>query len=67
MIQTRSEKTGMGQFQTLQEAFDASKKDATIWKISFTLNGENVRLVRKFLNGVGSRVATNCWEPEPII
>lgn len=67
MIQTRSETNGLGQFNTLQEAIEASKKDKTIWKISFTLNGERVRMVRQHLNGVGAKVATNSWEYEPIV
>lgn len=48
-VQTRSEVNGLQQFATFSEAINAAKKDHTIWKISFDLNGERVRLVREGL------------------
>jgi len=45
-IQTRSEETGLNQFASFEEAINAAIKDLSIWKISFTLNGKRVRLIR---------------------
>lgn len=45
-FQTRSEETGIKFFPTFKEALEETKKDSTIWKISFTLEtGERIRLV----------------------
>jgi hypothetical protein len=49
MIQLRSEETGLHQVETLQEALSRAEKDKTIWKISFSLGEERVRLI-KFQN-----------------
>jgi hypothetical protein len=46
MIQLRSEETGIINVETLQEALSRTEKDKTIWKISFSLGEERVRLVR---------------------
>ena len=45
-FQTRSEENGMGYFSTLASAMEAAEKDPTIWKISFVVGKESVRLVR---------------------
>lgn len=59
MIQTRSETTGIKEFATFKEALIASKRDITIWKISFTLQtGERIRLVRS---------QADLWNYEPIL
>lgn len=49
MFQTRSEETGLANWDSLEDAINAAEKDATIWKISFTLQntGERIRLVLK--------------------
>lgn len=47
-IQTRSEANGCQYFNSLKEAFDAAKQDSTIWKISFALGKERVRLVKQY-------------------
>ena len=45
-IQVRSEETGLGYFNTMEEAFGAAVDDKTIWKISFILpNGKQMRFV----------------------
>lgn len=46
MIQTRSEENGIRDFTSLAEAFSAAKKDPSIWKISFSMNTERIRLVK---------------------
>lgn len=47
-IQVRSEETGLGYFNTMEEAFEAAEKDKTIWKVSFNLpSGKRMQ----FFNG----------------
>lgn len=46
MIQTRSDQSGMKEFNTLQDAFTEAERDKTIWKISFMLGSERIRLIR---------------------
>jgi hypothetical protein len=47
-VQTRSEDTGLEYFTTVKEAFDyAVRKNRSVWKISFDVHGERVRLVRE--------------------
>jgi len=59
-IQTRSDKNGLRTFPTWAEAFEAAKRDSTIWKISWDENDstsiQRVRLVR---NG-------DSWKYDPI-
>ena len=45
-FQTRGSENGLEYFDTLGEALAAARKDGTIWKISFDVHGERVRLVR---------------------
>ena len=46
-FQTRSEAGELQFYPTFQAAWDAAKKDKTIWKISFSVQtGECIRLVR---------------------
>jgi hypothetical protein len=45
-FQTRSEENGIRSFSSLASAMEAAEKDPTIWKISFMVGKENVRLVR---------------------
>jgi hypothetical protein len=46
-FETRSEDNGLNEYQMLDEALEAAKKDKSIWKISFSaLSGERIRLVR---------------------
>lgn len=45
-FQTRSEENGMGYFSSLASAMEAAEKDPTIWKISFVVGKESIRLVR---------------------
>ena len=59
-IQTRSEKNGLRTFPTWAEAFEAAKRDPTIWKISWDeTNNTNVSRVRLVRNG-------DSWTYEPI-
>jgi hypothetical protein len=58
MIQTRSEETGLREFSSAKEAFEFAANDPTVWKISFSLEGERVRLVS---NGDGT------WIFEPLL
>lgn len=63
MIQTRSETNGMGYHATLLAAFEASEKDESIWKISFTFNSERVRLIRETrIDSDGCSYPTNYWK-----
>jgi hypothetical protein len=45
-VQTRSEENGLNQFDTVQEALNYAKSDETVWKISFKLGNERLRLVK---------------------
>lgn len=57
-VQTRSERTGLKFFDTVELAKEAASKDQSIWKISYNDDkGQRVRLVRD----------GNDWKPEPII
>lgn len=50
MIQTRSEVNGLSEYPLVKDAFNAAKKDGSIWKISFDAeDGSRVRLVE--ING----------------
>ena len=46
-FQTRSETNGMGYYDSLEAAMKAAAKDDSIWKISFTVGKESVRLVKQ--------------------
>ncbi len=49
--QTRSEENGLEYFETLKEAIEYSKKDPTVWKISFwSASHERIRLL--WIDGV---------------
>jgi hypothetical protein len=56
-FQTRSEENGMGYFSSLASAMEAAEEDPTIWKISFVVGKESIRLVRKDLG----------WLYEPLL
>ena len=58
-FQTRSEVSGLATHQTLAQAFQAARKDKSIWKVSFSIpeTKERVRLVK--YNEVN-------WKLEPI-
>ena len=45
-FQTQGSENGLEYFDTLGEALAATRRDGTIWKISFDAHGERVRLVR---------------------
>jgi len=45
-FQTRDEAGYLNYFDTFGEAYDAAKKDSSIWKISFTAGSDRIRLVR---------------------
>lgn len=45
-FQTRSETNGIQNFTTMKEAYTAALIDPTIWKISFSVAGERIRLIR---------------------
>lgn len=65
-IQTRSEENGINHHRTVKEAFAAAEKDLTIWKVSFDVGRERVRLVRSSTKfGIGTTDA-NAWIYEPI-
>jgi hypothetical protein len=46
-VQTRNEEGSLCFFPTLKEALDHAKKDKTVWKVSFSLGEERVRLIRR--------------------
>ncbi len=48
-FQTRSEQTGLNWHKTFQEAIDAAEQDPTIWKISFSIGSERIRLIKRQL------------------
>lgn len=59
-FQTRSEETGLRFFSSLKDAMEAAEKDSTIWKISFSVGEERVRLVKANIQTrVGVRTS---WE-----
>lgn len=45
-FQVRSESTGIRNYISLEAAFQEAKRDLTIWKISFFVGDERVRLIR---------------------
>lgn len=57
-VQTRSEENGLREFATIAEAMNHAKEDLSVWKVSFAVGDERVRLTR---NAVGE------WYYEPII
>ena len=70
IVQTRSETNGICYHATLVAAFEASEKDKSICKISFTFNSERVRLIRE--NRIdsgpysdGCPYPTNYWKYDP--
>lgn len=46
-VQTRSEENGLKDFGSFAEAFLEAAKDSSVWKISFWLGNERIRLVKK--------------------
>jgi hypothetical protein len=50
-IQLRSELNGLRYVKTLKEALSLAKQDKSIWKISFSLGEERVRLIRDSVDG----------------
>ena len=63
-FQTRSEITGLMFFSTLREAFNEANRDRTIWKISFSVNGEPVRLKRQLIDGQAYWIYSDVMEDE---
>lgn len=61
MFQTRSEKTGLDNHPTFEQAHVAALEDVTIWKISFSIGEERVRLLR-----FGTDTEP-LWKYEPIL
>ena len=57
LFQTRSEDNGMDWHTSMKEALAAAKDDPSIWKISFPVGKEMVRLVERDGN----------WVYEPIL
>lgn len=66
-IQTRSEENGLKFHQSVREAFEHAKKDKTVWKVSFTVDGEQVRLIRSERKEGNLKAITNYWIYEPIL
>jgi len=62
-VQTRSEDGELRFFPTIRGAMDwANEHNDTVWKVSFSVNGERVRLVRYYARSTG-----HCfWVYEPI-
>lgn len=60
MFQTRSEQTGIREWASLKDAIQAAEMDETIWKISFAIGRERVRMIRK------KRWNISEWVYEPI-
>ena len=61
MVQTRSEETGLANFQTIKEAIEYAARHEHVWKVSFNAQtGERVRLIK-----IGVQGAIR-WVFEPI-
>jgi hypothetical protein len=45
-FQTRSEETGSNYFDSLKDALEYAEKNESVWKISFSVGKERVRLER---------------------
>lgn len=58
--QTRSEENGLAYHDTFGQAWKAAVSDPTIWKISFAVEEERIRLVR------GVDALCDYWRYEPI-
>lgn len=65
-VQTRSEETGLNQFNSIKEAMEAAHKDSTIWKVSFSVGNERVRLIKQVLRS-SANVSIVWWKYEPIM
>ena len=46
-FQTRDESGCLNYFDTFSEAYDFAKKDLSVWKISFAIGPDRIRLVRE--------------------
>lgn len=64
-VQTRSEDTGLQHFASVRDAIEAAERDETIWKISFNLGAERIRLVKQTLYS-SAHVKVFWWKYEPI-
>jgi len=66
MIQTRSETTRILAHTSIELAFDAARRDNTIWKISFDAKDKSrVRLVKEHLGT--HKLSRALWIYEPIL
>jgi len=45
-FQARDEEGGLSYFDTFREAYDFAKKNPEVWKISFVIGPDRIRLVR---------------------
>jgi len=71
MIQTRDEEDGLLAHATVEHAFNAARRDDTIWKISFDAeDGSHVRLVknkvRHYTEKTNRPPTVTYWNYEPI-
>lgn len=65
--QTRNHDGACLQWDTLEEAFAESKRDISVWKISFQAEGgERIRLVRRTVTTEEGHTG-DIWSYEPII
>jgi hypothetical protein len=46
-VQTRSEENGIEIYSSVEEAMNAAREDPSIWKISFPVGADRIRLIRK--------------------
>ena len=46
-VQTRSEDGGLKFFASLNDAMDYANSDKTVWKVSFSVGEDRVRLVKE--------------------
>ena len=66
MIQTRSEVNGLSEYPSVAHAFEAAKRDNSIWKISFNAeDGSQVRLVKENLGT--NKLSEPIWVYESLL
>ena len=66
-VQTRSEETGLRFHDSIKQAFEHAARDKTVWKVSFSVGDERVRLVRSERKDKEGQPCTNYWRYEPLL
>ena len=60
--QTRNVAGSLRFFETFKDAMIHAEIDESVWKVSFSIHGERIRLVRIMESGLSF-----CWRYEPIL